>query len=154
MTCFGVRKIRNRFPLPTEPEQYKGPVCRHCKTSPVSRPRGLCWNCYYTPGVLDLYPITSKFARKGAGQGHRCNAPLPAAPTCAEPGSEEKIRVLAERAERGEQLHHPDDVGGFGSSGPWTAPLVRFLGGDTGGNSATSERLVSGRKLRHQPRAA
>jgi hypothetical protein len=35
--------------------------------------------------------------------------PLPAEPTDALPGSEEKIRVLAQRAERGEQLWHPLD---------------------------------------------
>ena len=36
------------------------PICRHCTKSKVNRPRGLCWSCYYTPGVKDLYvdPIT------------------------------------------------------------------------------------------------
>lgn len=36
------------------------PQCRHCHQAPVSRPRGLCWACYYTPGVKSLYPSTSK----------------------------------------------------------------------------------------------
>jgi hypothetical protein len=40
-------------------------VCRHCNKGKVNRPRGLCWNCYYTPGVLKLYPVDSKFAPKG-----------------------------------------------------------------------------------------
>ncbi len=39
-------------------------ICRHCRKGKVNRPRGLCWNCYYTPGVKALYPITSKFATK------------------------------------------------------------------------------------------
>jgi hypothetical protein len=38
-------------------------VCRHCRRSAVSRPRGLCWGCYYAPGVKDLYPPNSKFAK-------------------------------------------------------------------------------------------
>lgn len=38
--------------------------CRHCDTNAVNRPRGLCWTCYYTPGVLDLYPSTSKYCPK------------------------------------------------------------------------------------------
>ena len=28
-------------------------VCRHCTQSKVNRPRGLCWSCYYTPGVRE-----------------------------------------------------------------------------------------------------
>lgn len=39
-------------------------TCRHCRAGKVNRPRGLCWNCYYTPGVKALYPVTSKFAAK------------------------------------------------------------------------------------------
>jgi hypothetical protein len=35
--------------------------------------------------------------------------PLPAEPTAAVPGSEEKLGVLAERAGRTEQLFHPKD---------------------------------------------
>lgn len=35
--------------------------------------------------------------------------PLPAGPTDAMPGTEDKVRVMAERAERGECIFHPDD---------------------------------------------
>ena len=42
-------------------------TCRHCSKSKVNRPRGLCWSCYYTPGVKELYPSTSKYARRGVG---------------------------------------------------------------------------------------
>lgn len=37
-------------------------LCRHCVKNRVLRPRGLCWRCYYRPGVRDLYPSTSKYA--------------------------------------------------------------------------------------------
>lgn len=84
-------------------------LCRHCRKARVNRPRGLCWSCYYRPGVRDRYPSTSKYARRGAGVGVG-PAPLPARPTSALPGSAEKIRVLAERAQLGQQLWHPDDA--------------------------------------------
>ncbi len=35
------------------------PRCRHCGTGPISRPRGLCWVCFYTPEILAMYPVTS-----------------------------------------------------------------------------------------------
>jgi hypothetical protein len=34
-------------------------VCRHCNKHPVNRPRGLCWKCFYTPGVRALYPANA-----------------------------------------------------------------------------------------------
>lgn len=34
-------------------------LCRHCGRKYVNRPRGLCWECYRTPSVLELYPSTS-----------------------------------------------------------------------------------------------
>jgi hypothetical protein len=43
-------------------------------------------------------------------------------PTAALPGSEQKIRVMTERAARREQLFHPMD-GLVGQSGPQLAPL-------------------------------
>jgi hypothetical protein len=85
------------------------PTCRHCRKRNVNRPRGLCWGCYYRPGLRDLYPSTSKYARRGIGNltGIR---PMPATPTRMVPGSEAKIAILAERASRGESLHHPGDL--------------------------------------------
>ncbi len=38
-------------------------ICRHCHKNKVVRPRGLCCRCFYTPGVKEQYPITSKFGR-------------------------------------------------------------------------------------------
>lgn len=84
--------------------------CRHCRGGRVSRPRGLCWACYYTPGVREQYPSTSKFAREGVGnRGFRRSLPPPF-PTDALPGTPEKIAVLAERARLGQELWHPEDA--------------------------------------------
>ena len=83
--------------------------CRHCRFGAISRPRRLCWGCYYTPGVRDLYPSTSKFARRGVGDFNgRCS---PAAlPTAALPGTPEKVLVLEERARMRQELWHPNDA--------------------------------------------
>jgi hypothetical protein len=49
-----------------KPKATEGrPLCRHCHVKVVNRPRGMCWSCYYTPGVKDLYPTTSKYGRRG-----------------------------------------------------------------------------------------
>lgn len=81
-------------------------ICRHCAKANVSRPRGLCWSCYYTPGVKEQYPSTSKYARRGVGvSGHT----LPT-PTDTLPGTAERLAVLQQRAARGERLWHPNDA--------------------------------------------
>lgn len=84
-------------------------LCRHCGRRPATRSRGLCWWCYYQPGVRDLYPSTSPFGRRSFGNVNR-SAPLPASPTIAPPGSSEKVRVLMERARSGCSLWHPRDA--------------------------------------------
>jgi hypothetical protein len=68
----------------------------------------LCWSCYYKAGVRDLYPTTSKFGRRGLGNFNGPGA-LPM-PTDAAPGSEEKVRVLMERAQNRQCLWHPEDA--------------------------------------------
>ena len=84
-------------------------ICRHCQKSKVNRPRGLCWSCYYRPGVREHYPSTSKYARRGVG--NFCGrAPLPTCATAATPGSKQKLAVLAERAMNRQSLWHPDDL--------------------------------------------
>jgi hypothetical protein len=85
--------------------------CRHCQIGNPNRPRGLCWRCYYTPGVRDLYPSSSKFARRGLPdiQDGHC---LAMEPTPHPPGSPEKVLVLQERARLGVSLFHPDDAEG------------------------------------------
>lgn len=84
-------------------------ICRHCHKCKVNRPRGLCWSCYYTPGVKEQYPSTSKYARRGVGNFNG-NAPLPPLPTTAPPGSPEKLKVLEERARLKQALFHPADA--------------------------------------------
>ena len=85
------------------------PLCRHCQKVKSNRPRGLCWSCYYTPGVRDQYPSTSKFARRGVSDFNGQATPA-ARPTAAPPGSAEKVDVLAERARLGLSLWHPHDA--------------------------------------------
>jgi hypothetical protein len=97
-------------------------LCRHCRSAKVNRPRGLCWTCYYTPGVKELYPSTSKYARRGVGNFNGV-PPLPAEPTTAPPGSPEKAAVLAERARLQQSLWHPLDAKFEGDP----APLLQLL---------------------------
>jgi hypothetical protein len=84
-------------------------MCRHCGHHRVNRPRGLCWSCYYKPGVRQRYPSTSKFAHRGIGNGNG-RASLPTEPTCARPGSPEKVTVLEQRARHRQALWHPQDA--------------------------------------------
>lgn len=84
-------------------------ICRHCHQVPSSRPRGLCWSCYYTPNVRQQYPSTSKFARRGLGNFNGSVEMLPP-PTGAPPGSPEKVAILEQRARMGMALWHPDDA--------------------------------------------
>ena len=84
-------------------------MCRHCGRVKSNRPRGLCWSCYYTPGVREMYPSTSKFARRGVGDFNG-TAQLAAQPTQATPGSPEKVAILEQRARLGLSLWHPLDA--------------------------------------------
>jgi hypothetical protein len=103
------------------------PICRHCTKSKVNRPRGLCWSCYYTPGVKELYPSTSKYARRGVGN-FTGSAPLPAAPTTAAPGTPEKLAVLEQRAKMKQAIFHPADARYEGDPRP-----LEFLKSQTAG---------------------
>ena len=84
-------------------------LCRHCQKTKPNRPRGLCWSCYYKPGVRDQYPSTSKFARRGVGD-YNGKSVLPPWPTGAMPGSAEKVAILEQRARMRLSLWHPDDA--------------------------------------------
>jgi hypothetical protein len=84
-------------------------VCRHCHRIKASRPRGLCWTCYYTPGVRDRYPSRSKFGRRGPADFYG-RAVLPPVATPAPPGTPEKVAVLAQRACERLALWHPHDA--------------------------------------------
>lgn len=80
-------------------------MCQHCLLFPVSRSRGLCWSCFYRPGVRERYPPQG-VTHRGLGMGRRR---LPCEPTDAWPGTPEKIQVFMQRAARGEELFHADD---------------------------------------------
>jgi hypothetical protein len=84
-------------------------LCRHCGRPRVSRPRGLCWSCYYSPGVRPLYPSTSKYGRRGVDDFCGRGA-LPPEPTSAPPGSPQKVSILAQRARNHQALWHPQDA--------------------------------------------
>ncbi|HEY2784014.1 MAG TPA: hypothetical protein VGJ05_03490 [Fimbriiglobus sp.] len=84
-------------------------ACRNCKSAKATRPRQLCFRCYYTPEVRNRFPSASKFGRRGVG--NFCgNAPTPFAPTTAAPGSLEKLAVLEMRARLNQALWHPLDA--------------------------------------------
>ena len=105
--------------------------CRHCGEHNVNRPRGLCWGCYYAPGVLQLYPSTSKYARRGVG--NFSGASKMPQPTGALPGTRDKIEILAERARLGQSLFHPADAhfenGALVSSVPGPTSALRSTAG-------------------------
>jgi hypothetical protein len=84
-------------------------LCRHCQKVRSNRPRGLCWSCYYRPGVRDQYPSTSKYARRGVSDFNG-QTKVSGEPTVALPGTEEKVAILAERARMGLSLWHPKDA--------------------------------------------
>src|SRR5690242_18685451 len=84
-------------------------MCRNCEKVKSNRPRGLCWSCYYSPGVRDRYPSTSKFAHRGIGNFNG-RVELPPLPTNALPGTPEKVAILEQRARLHQALWHPDDA--------------------------------------------
>lgn len=83
--------------------------CVHCKKGARSRPRGLCWTCYYSPAIRDLYEPTGKHGRRGIGNGYGGHRP-PDAPTDALPGTPAKVAVLERRAEQMRSLWHQSDA--------------------------------------------
>lgn len=83
-------------------------LCRHCKVVKVSRPRGLCWCCFYNTKIRAKYPINQRTAGRGHGKllGAR---PVPPTSTSAYPGTPEKIVVMERRARYRFQIFHPLD---------------------------------------------
>lgn len=83
--------------------------CRHCTIRIAGRPRGLCDRCYYDPLIREQYPPEpNPFTRHGVPE-RLSTPPLPDTPTDCEPGTPEKMAVLAARAEAQTELHHPQD---------------------------------------------
>lgn len=81
-------------------------ACRHCQTVRYIKSRGLCWPCWSDPAIFKQYPPR---AYRSDGIPQASASPLPATPTSAPAGSLEKMKVMAQRAVRGERLDHPDD---------------------------------------------
>jgi hypothetical protein len=102
------RPPRPKPPRRPSPHRRSGKPCRHCGASHVTRPKGLCGTCYYTPGVRQLYPSAARPHGHGVTRPHDAR-PLPDHPTTALPGSPEKIAVLEQRAALGVALWHPLD---------------------------------------------
>jgi len=63
------------------------PRCRHCHRTKPMRPRGLCYVCYFTPGIRELYP------KKASKSNARPADPSP---------EEIRERAWAERRRKGE----------------------------------------------------
>ena len=82
--------------------------CRHCHSRLICRPRGFCRPCFKNLGIRNLYPGPQCRQDVGAAYG---NADRQIEPTNCPPGSEGKIEVMRERAERLAPLHHPLDAG-------------------------------------------
>ena len=84
-------------------------ICRHCGEAGYYYARGLCWTCYYSPGVLAMYPLPDG-VRHRLGvidyNGHSREGQ----PTGHLPGSADKIAVLEERARNGQALFHRWDA--------------------------------------------
>lgn len=76
--------------------------CCHCHKKKATRPRRLCWRCYYTHGVRNLYPVCP-LKKPIVGRE------LPQ-PTLTLPGTEAKIEVMSQRMTDEQYLHHPDDA--------------------------------------------
>jgi hypothetical protein len=85
--------------------------CRHCGQWRSIRARGLCWTCNLSPVIRGQYPPGRTAP---INHGSLCADPfiphrLPATATDAMPGTDEKIAVMAGRADRGESVFHPSD---------------------------------------------
>lgn len=85
-------------------------ICHHCQKDRYPAYRQLCWRCYLNS------KIRKRYAKKKTGNSDYFRgkdfyglAMPPSTPTPYPPGSKEKLEVMAERASRLEQLHHPAD---------------------------------------------
>lgn len=79
--------------------------CKHCQKVPSNRPRGLCWSCYYRPGVREQYAIAANSVKKSA----TCLSGEQAAPTRIRPGPD-KVAVMVFRASLGMPIFCDDDA--------------------------------------------
>ncbi len=78
------------------------PKCRHCNHRVACKPRGLCHPCYWDLPTRDLYPRQTPLPC--VDDDEIVPSREPAGGVNAPPGSEAKLRLMAERAARGEGL--------------------------------------------------
>jgi hypothetical protein len=84
------------------------PLCRHCHERGTNRPRGLCWRCYYLPGMRKLYPSQSRYANHN--DDFNGGYALPPDPITDLPGTAATLAALAERVRLRVALRHPQDA--------------------------------------------
>lgn len=92
--------------LPVPKKAPPIPMCRACGQKKPSRPRGLCWQCFYAPGVKDRHEPVNVYGRRGAGQKGKGGS---VTPTIAAPRSTDRVDEMAERAAKGLPLFHRAD---------------------------------------------
>lgn len=98
-------------------------ACVRCKVNKVNRPRGLCWHCYHLPGVREQYGPVGIYGRRGiAHNDSGTKPPDPRGGTVHPPGSLGRIAVMAERAELGYEILHPDDAKDYTHADPSECP--------------------------------
>jgi hypothetical protein len=89
-----------------------GRVCRYCcRLEAQVYARGICRRCYNNRSIrLQYAPITDDSrGRGGPGLDNNVNKSLAPEPTLAQPGTEEKLRVMEQRVEQGYSPFHPGD---------------------------------------------
>jgi hypothetical protein len=82
--------------------------CRNCGNK-ANRPRGLCSPCYESREIRARFPSVSPCAYV-CGTEFLGRVPLAEEPTAANPGTEEKIRVMTERVRNRQAVFHPQDA--------------------------------------------
>jgi hypothetical protein len=83
--------------------------CLHCGKYRRIVGKGLCTTCYLNPAIWASYPVLGYRMATGQADTHR-GLPLPEEPTDALPGTEEKMRVMGDRAANHRQIFHPLDA--------------------------------------------
>src|SRR5262249_38153197 len=88
------------------------PPCSNCQeTRTRYRRRGLCEVCYRNKRVRKRYAMKKACGLGVVGNDFSGEAPIPPEPTDTEPGSEERILVLMERARLKQALFREGDNG-------------------------------------------
>lgn len=106
-----------------EPKVVRGD-CASCGKERRLR-RGLCAKCYFTPEIREKFATTPSCSFTNIGLGSTSKEL--GEPTKARPGTEEKLRVLEDRAEKRRVLFHPDDYDPRHEFDPEVGMMARFL---------------------------